>query len=101
MVKSADRRDSVLLDTLVWPWYAQVEISDRDNADVPQWETGEESVVYSQTAISVATRPDVHGHVRVLVIDGDDPETPGYEVFAGTILLPSGVLSVGSSHGHL
>ena len=49
------------------PLYAQVQFGDSLAADYPQWETGEEGVVFTTQVIAVATRRDQDGDVRVEV----------------------------------
>jgi hypothetical protein len=81
----------------VAPSYAQVEIRDRDNVDVPEWETGEEPVVHNADMISVATRPDSDGDVLIRVVSGSASVVEGNEIFAGELSVPSGVLVVGNT----
>lgn len=51
----------------VLPLYAQVSILDPSTKDIPQWETGDETVIASAKCISVATRADSDGDVVIEV----------------------------------
>ena len=91
----AGRVVDVALDVL--PLYGQIEIGDRDASDVPQWEIGEESAIANEEMVCVATRPDVEGVVHLSVISEGTRDPEGDEIFAGELLLPTGVLAVGNS----
>lgn len=90
-----DRVVDTAVDVL--PLYGQIEIGDRDAADVPQWETGEESAVANESMVCVATQPDNAGKVRVAVVAEGSRNPEGTEVFTGELSLPSSVLAVGNS----
>ena len=59
-----------LLRCSVRPHYAQIELSDPSAPDYPQWGTGEELAVATETSIAVATRPDLDGEVEIEVWRG-------------------------------
>jgi hypothetical protein len=40
----------------VFPLYGQVQLGDPFAADYPEWETGEERVVFTDQVVAVATR---------------------------------------------
>lgn len=52
----------------VLPLYAQVEISDAEAKDYPQWPTGREPVVFLAQSIAVSTIGDREGRVTIHVI---------------------------------
>jgi len=72
----------------VTPLNAQVVLSASEGAEFPEWVTGEESAVATDSAILVATREDLDGNVTVRVlIDEFAPE--GEKVFESTLSLPT------------
>lgn len=58
---------SLLAHVEVTPYYGQVEISDPNKRDYPQFETGEEKAVAIPQCIAVVTRGDLEGKVTVEV----------------------------------
>jgi hypothetical protein len=85
----------------VVPLYGQVFVGDARAADYPQFDSGEEPVVSTAHAVVVATRSDADGKVTMDVHHGLGPAAlPGWDeqstVFDGELLLPSGLLLVGS-----
>lgn len=72
----------------VTPLNAQVVVFASEGAEFPEWVTGEESAVATDSAILVATREDLDGNVTVRVlIDEFAPE--GEKVFESTLSLPT------------
>lgn len=85
----------------VLPLYGQVFIGDGgQDTEYPQFETGEEAVVTSASAVVVATQSDSDGpvHIRVRELEKASiaDEAEGTVVFDGELLLPSGQLLVGN-----
>ena len=85
----------------VVPLYGQVFIGDAGkDTEYPQFETGDEAVVTTGSAVVVATQSDADGPVNIEVRELEngsiDDETKGTIVFDGELLLPSGQLLVGN-----
>ncbi len=85
----------------VLPLYGQVFIGDGGpDTEYPQFETGEEAVVTSASAVVVATQSDADGPVNIQVRELESgsiaDETNETVVFDGELLLPSGQLLVGN-----
>jgi hypothetical protein len=83
------------------PYYAQIALIDPDEPDsYPQWSTGQESVVFGEFGVAVATRPDEEGNVAIEVWTGEVPRTSGLRLLAqGSIRASAGHLAVGSVAG--
>jgi len=57
----------------VHPYYAQVELSDPEAPDYPDWGTGEGAAVATPGCVAVATRPDHLGTVQLEAWLGGPP----------------------------
>ncbi|GAB3151376.1 hypothetical protein GCM10027058_17410 [Microbacterium neimengense] len=75
-------------DITVTPLNAQVVLFAAEDAEFPEWVTGEESAVATDSAIMVATRGDVDGEVTVRVRTTGEVAPPGEKVFEHTLFLP-------------
>ena len=80
---------------LVLPLYGQVSIQGSETRDLPEWVTGEESILSTDDAIVIATRPDVGGDVVMTVVEGADAGN-GELIYDAELSVPSGVLEFGS-----
>ena len=93
---------ALLLRVTVAPHNAQIELSDTDAHEYPQWQTGRESVVATPRSVAVATQDERDGKVLIEVWQGalvalhrcfEDP------VYDGVLVSGSGVIVVGSTVG--
>ena len=75
-----------LLDTKIYVQYSQLAILDaEDKSSYPQWETGEELIVFGEKGIIVATENDTKVNT---IVSSNFPKTNGN-------LLGSGIIQVG------
>jgi hypothetical protein len=88
-----------LLRCSVRPYYAQIEFSDPSAPDYPQWATGEELAVATETSVAVATRPDVDGEVEIEVWMGPAQPLPAL-LWEGEIDLAGDAAVVGNTVGN-
>ena len=84
-------------EVVVSPLYGQVSVHDVTTTDLPQWETGEESAISSETAVLIATRGDADGDVTMRVVV-DEP-ADGLLVFDGDLTLNEPAIELGSMVG--
>ena len=87
----------------VTPFHAQVEISDPNARDYPQWPTGDELVVSLPQCVAVATQGDDRGKVAIEVwdksLDANDPEMSTV-LFDGEFVTTTDRVLVGSVVGN-
>ena len=87
----------------VTPFHAQVEISDPNARDYPQWPTGDELVVSLPQCVAVATQGDDRGKVAIEVwdksLDANDPEM-GTVLFDGEFVTTTNRVMVGNIVGN-
>ncbi|UIN30381.1 hypothetical protein [Microbacterium binotii] len=79
----------------VTPLNAQVVLFASEGAEFPEWVTGDEPAVATDSAIMVATREDLAGDVTVRVLI-DEVASHGERVFEHTLSLPTPVVRFGS-----
>ncbi len=93
---------SLLARVEVTPYYGQVELSDPNKQDYPQFETGAEKVVAIPQCIAVVTRGDQEGKVTVEVWN-DRLEVEGVDlqpVHEGDVVLSEDRAVVGNTVGN-
>lgn len=66
---------SVLARVTAMPLYAQVCLADADRPDFPEWNSADDRVAVSSSAVLVGTRDDRAGNVDVEVRLGEPPPT--------------------------
>jgi hypothetical protein len=76
--------------------YGQIGI-EAEEADLPEWVTGDEVAVWTDTAIWVATRSDAEGPITVAVQLGIERVCPHRVVYDGRLMAASPRLLVGSA----
>ncbi len=79
----------------VTPLNAQVVLFAAEGAEFPEWVTGDEPAVATDSAIMVATRADLAGDVTVRVLI-DGVVAQGEKVFEHTLSLPTPSVRFGS-----
>ncbi len=76
--------------------YGQISI-EADKADLPEWVTGDESAVSTDTAVWIATRSDADGPTTVVLRHGIDPHPIHRVVFDGPLNAATPRLVIGSA----
>ena len=69
----------------VTPFYSQVFIADADWAECPDWESENQMVTANDECITVVTRQDEFGEVRVTVVRGGDPDADLMRAWTGRL----------------
>lgn len=83
----------VLASATVAPDFHQIAVADFDSDDVPEWETGEEPLVWSPGCFLISTIDSADGNVELDMRVGD-VDVPGVRVvFEGTFHCSSGIVS--------
>lgn len=80
----------------VTPLNAQIMLFAADGAEFPEWETGEEPAVATDSAIMVATREDLDGDVTVRVETDPTASPEGEKVFERRLSLQTTTVRFGS-----
>ena len=87
----------------VTPYNAQVELSDVDAQEYPQWLTGNEAVVSLPNSIAVATQGDDRGKVVVEAWSGEleaDDSDLSQPMFDGEFSTTRGMANIGNTVGN-
>jgi hypothetical protein len=80
----------------VFPLFAQVQLGDPLAGDYPEWETGEERVVFTDQVVAVATQGDEEGDVQVEVWTEPMQDDFGVPILETEVQLTSDALRFGN-----
>jgi hypothetical protein len=82
------------------PSSAQLSVGDAGSTEIPEWQTGEETCVASESVVLVATAADTAGAVSCRIWSGQSAPLWESVVFDGELNISSGAVEAGSIIGN-